>query len=266
MKHLELNDFLPIKKLAALAKENKESYAAALPFAHSAFDGVFSEEVLNDIITEFEQVDSGWREFESKYEKKLQMNKDENLPPVTRAFIHNLNSGPFIDFLEQLTGIKGLIPDPHLEGGGLHKTERGGKLGVHVDFNGNSRMDVHRRLNVIVYLNKDWLESYGGHFELWDENKNGCVKKVLPIFNRMAIFSTTNTSFHGLPEPLTCPEDRSRLSLALYYYTAQDRGGQTKKSHSTVFLDEQGKREELSMKKSLVRRVVGKLKRMLGNS
>lgn len=263
MKYSKLSDFLPIDKLTALAEENKASYAAALPFAHSVFDDVFNESVLSDIIAEFEQVDSGWREFESKYEKKLQMNKDANLPPVTRAFIHNLNSGPFIEFLEELTGIQGLIPDPHLDGGGLHKTVRGGKLGIHVDFNENKRMNVYRRLNVIIYLNKDWLDSYGGHFELWDEDRNGCVKKLLPIFNRMAIFSTTNTSFHGLPEPLTCPEDRSRLSLALYYYTAKNRGGQIKKSHSTVFLDEKGKREELSTKKSFTGKVVGKLRRML---
>src|SRR5205085_7257435 len=78
---------------------------------------------------------------------------------------------------------------------------------------------LDRRLNVLVYLNEDWDESYGGHFELWDQEMKGCRKKILPLFNRMALFSTTTTSYHGHPNQLTCPPDRTRKSLALYYYT-----------------------------------------------
>jgi hypothetical protein len=95
----------------------------------------------------------------------------------------------------------------------------GGLLKVHADFNIHHRTNLDRRLNVIVYLNKDWKEEYGGFFELWNENMSEAVVRLLPLFNRMAIFSTTSTSYHGHPDPLTCPEDRSRKSLALYYYT-----------------------------------------------
>ena len=155
---------------------------------------------------------------------------------------------------------------PYLEGGGLHKIPRGGKLGVHVDFNEHQSMDVYRRINVLVYLNKDWLEEWGGHFELWDEKKRGCITKVLPIFNRMAVFTTTATSFHGHPEPLNCPEDRCRMSLALYYYTANDRGDQQKQTHSTQFLTESGKREELGINNSIIHRIKGKIKKMISAS
>lgn len=252
------NSMLPYEKLLAIAGSGADAYATAQPFKHGVYDDVFDEEILNAIIGEFETVENDWKSFDTAYEKKLQYNRDINLPPVTRAFIHNLNSEPFLDFLRDLTGIQGLMADPYLVGGGLHKIPRGGRLGIHVDFNQHKVMHVYRRLNVIIYLNKDWQEEYGGHFELWREQKGGCEKKVLPIFNRMAIFNTTSKSFHGHPEPLTCPEDRSRRSLALYYYVAQDSGEQSSQKHSTVFLDEDGKREELGKTG-----VLGKLKAKL---
>lgn len=258
------NQMLPLEKLASIAATEAENYKNAIPFAHGVYDDVFDPELLDKVIEEFKIGEKQWHSFESKYEKKLQMNRDINLQPVTRALIHNLNSEPFLEFLQKLTGIEGLIPDPYLAGGGLHKIPRGGKLGIHVDFNEHTTMHVYRRLNVLVYLNKNWEEEWGGHFEMWDEKRQGAVKKILPLFNRMAIFSTTNTSFHGHPEPLNCPEDRERISLALYYYTAKDRGEQSKKSHSTLFLNEKGKREELSSAPSFFGRVKRKVKKIIG--
>ncbi|MFV8819491.1 2OG-Fe(II) oxygenase [Haliea sp. E17] len=246
MFNLSHNEFLPYDKLNEISERFADGYKSAIPFAHGVFDDVFDPALLDEIIKEFEAGEKTWTEFKTKYEKKYQMSHDIALQPVSRAFIHNLNSEPFIRFLERLTGIQGLIPDPYLFGGGLHKIPRGGKLGVHVDFNHHRLMQVNRRINLLIYLNKDWKEEYGGHFELWDEKKHSCVTKILPTFNRMAIFTTTPTSFHGHPEPLTCPEDRSRLSLALYYYTVA-RGDQRKEKHGTQFLTASGGREELNL-------------------
>ncbi len=251
------NKIVPYEKLMDLAEKSADEYLNAKPFAHGVFDNVFDPAILDGILEEFDAPGS-WREYDTKYEKKLEMHKDLNMGPLTRAFIHNLNSEPFIDFLEKLTGIKGIIPDPYLLGAGCHKIPRGGKLGVHVDFNKHKKMGLARRINVLVYLNKDWKEEYGGHFELWDEKKSGCQKKVLPIFNRMAIFSTTETSFHGHPEPLNCPEDRYRKSVALYYYTVfPNTSANSRHEHSTVFLSSDGKREELG-KKSLLAKLKAK--------
>lgn len=245
MFELNHNQLLPVEKLdKVIAEGAAEAYANAHPFPFGFYDNLFDESLLSRVIEEFEEGEKEWKSFETEYEKKLQMNKDINLQPVTRALIHNLNSEPFLSFLEKLTGIEGLVPDPYLEGGGLHKIERGGKLGVHVDFNQHKKMGVYRRLNVLIYLNKDWKEEYGGHFELWDGVEGTCQQKILPVFNRMAIFTTTSTSFHGHPTPLNCPEDRNRISLALYYYTANERGDQVKESHSTQFLTEDGGRFE----------------------
>jgi Rps23 Pro-64 3,4-dihydroxylase Tpa1-like proline 4-hydroxylase len=128
-----------------------------------------------------------------------------------------LNSSRFVAFLEGLTGISGLVADPHYRGGGLHQILPGGRLGIHADFNFYPKLKLYRRLNVIVYLNQNWQESYGGHLELWDKATLKSVKRVLPTFNRMVVFDTSSKSLHGHPEPLTCPEGRSRKSLALYY-------------------------------------------------
>src|SRR5580698_3047972 len=120
---------------------------------------------------------------------------------------------------ETLTGISSVLPDPYYTGGGLHQIRPGGLLEVHADFSYHNALRLDRRINVLIYLNKDWREEYGGHFELWDRDVTRAEKKILPIFNRCAIFSTTSVSFHGHPVPLACPPERNRKSIATYYYT-----------------------------------------------
>ena len=168
-------------------------------------------------------------------EKKLEATREVTFGPFTRHVISQLNSAVFVDFLETLTGIKGLIPDPHLVGGGLHQIKPGGMLKVHADFNWHQRLLLDRRINLLIYLNEDWEESYGGHLELWDEHMNRSEKQILPIFNRCVIFSTTSNSYHGHPTPLTCPPERTRKSLALYYYSNGRPSDEVAESHDTLF-------------------------------
>jgi hypothetical protein len=257
------NDILPTEKLYRLAEEGSTAYNNATPHAHCVFDDVFPPAILKNVIAEFDlKQKENWKEYDTKYEKKLQLSADDRLGPNTRALISNLNSGSFLTFLQKLTGIESLIADPYLAGGGLHKIERGGKLGIHVDFNRNDNLKLHRRINVLVYLNEDWDESYGGHFELWSDKSGAEKVKILPIFNRMAIFNTTGTSFHGHPEPLNCPPERTRKSMALYYYTVEKDGLQSKSNHGTVFVDEKGRADEIG-KKPLMRKVKDNIKKLL---
>ena len=165
-----------------------------------------------------------------------------------------------------------MIGDPYYRGGGIHQIERGGKLDVHIDFNKHQKLNLDRRLNVIIYLNKNWDPSYGGNFEIWNgHQENGehilesCKTKILPLFNRMACFNTSEKSYHGHPEPLNCPPDIFRRSLALYYYTAGDMGDQRAKEHSTIFINDKGKEEELG-KITFFGRVKRKLAKILKNS
>jgi hypothetical protein len=130
-----------------------------------------------------------------------------------------LLSATFVEFLEKISGIEGLIVDPAHNGCGLHSTGPGGRLMIHTDVNRHphSRQRLHQVLNLIVYLNEDWEESYEGQLELWTADRRPC-KTILPIANRAVLFETSTRSFHGHPEPLACPEGRRRNSLAVYYY------------------------------------------------
>jgi hypothetical protein len=128
-----------------------------------------------------------------------------------------------------------LISDPCFEGGGLHQIPRGGKLGIHADFNKHRRFGLDRRLNVILYLNKDWRDEYGGHLELWNRDVTRCEAKILPLYNRLAVFGTTDFTFHGHPDPLQCPEGMTRKSLALYYFTNGRPAEEVTGEHSTLF-------------------------------
>ena len=122
----------------------------------------------------------------------------------------------------------------------MHQIVRGGKLAVHADFNKHPVTKLDRRLNVLIYLNEDWQEEYGGHFELWDRSVKQCMKKVAPIFNRLMVFTTTDISFHGHPDPLNCPADRTRKSLALYYYTNGRPDIELSGRHSTLWKSRPG--------------------------
>ncbi len=231
-----------------LAKINRDKYVTAKPFPHIYLDNVFPENVLNQILEEFpnsKQID--WQTYQNKNEVKLASRDEEKFGEFTRHFIHILNSKPFLTFIEELTGIKNLIPDSDLEGGGLHQILRGGLLKIHADFNKHPKTNLDRRINVLIYLNKDWFEEYGGHFELWDSNMEKAEVKILPIFNRMAIFSTTSKSYHGHPDALNCPEDKSRKSIAMYYYTngrPSDEIDENLGKHSTLFKVRKDKLED----------------------
>ena len=222
--------------LNELATKHCEAYAQAKPFPHIVMDNFLPESILDEILAEFPKPgDIDWKKFNKPAEKKLASTSELQMGKAIRFLLYQLNSSVFINFLEKLTGIDGIIPDPHFEGGGLHQTEKGGFLKIHADFNRHKKLRLDRRLNLLIYLNKDWKEEYGGHFEMWDTEMTRCEQKVLPIFNRCVVFSTTDFSYHGVPDPLTCPEGWTRKSLALYYYSNGRPAEEVSGSHSTLF-------------------------------
>jgi 2OG-Fe(II) oxygenase superfamily len=225
-----------LQKLQALAKEKAEEYKNNKPFPHIYFDDFLPLEAAEAALRDFpEPKQITWSEFNNPNEKKLAFDVVEKLPPIVRDVLYFLNSRPMIEFLEVLTGIQGVIPDPYFVGGGLHQIKRGGKLGVHADFNYHTKYKLDRRINLLIYMNKGWKEEYGGHFELWNQDMSRAEKKVLPLFNRCAIFSTTNFSYHGHPTPLSCPPDRTRKSIATYYYSNGRPEEEVTEVHSTLF-------------------------------
>jgi Rps23 Pro-64 3,4-dihydroxylase Tpa1-like proline 4-hydroxylase len=128
------------------------------------------------------------------------------------------------------------VPDPYMFGGGLHFTDSGGKLAVHADFNRHPKLNLDRRLNVLIYLNEGWTDDNQGWLELWDREMRNRVTRVSPVFNRTVMFSTTSFSFHGQPEPIIGPPDLVRRSIALYYYTNGRPAAEiTDPDHSTLW-------------------------------
>jgi len=209
-------------ELSRLAEAHAAAYAEAEPFPHIVLDDFFEPEYLRGLARDFPNLlgNRDLEQFTSQKEVKSASHFELGIPEKHLELIRFMNAEPFITFIQKLTGIKEtLVGDPYLVGGGLHQIRAGGMLKVHADFNKHRLLGLDRRINVLVYLNEDWDESFGGHLELWDSGMKGCVQRVLPIFNRFVVFSTTDFSYHGHPDPLTCPEGRTRNSIALYYYS-----------------------------------------------
>lgn len=202
----------------------KEPYSMASPFPHAVLDNFLDQEAALAAYEAFPKVgDEGWIHYLHVNEKKHGLNKLDRLPAQLRDLIAELNTDRFVKWLEGLTGITGLKADPMLEGGGLHQSSRGGFLNIHADFTVHPhKRNWRRRVNVLVYLNKGWEEDWGGQLELWERDMSKCTQRVTPLFNRCVIFNTDEDSYHGLPDPLTCPEDQSRKSIALYYFTEEE--------------------------------------------
>jgi hypothetical protein len=207
------------RRLAELAPV----YRAAAPFPHLVLDDFLTASAADRMLAEFPRVADGeWIQYQHVNERKLGRRDRASFGPALGAAIDALSSPRFVSFLERLTGIEGLLADPSLEGGGLHQSERGGFVNLHADFTVHPHhRGWRRRINVLVYLNEGWADAWGGHLELWDRSVTRCVRRVSPLHNRAVIFNTDEGSFHGHPDPLTCPEGETRKSVALYYFTAE---------------------------------------------
>ena len=223
--------------LAALGEKDHPQYAGNSPFPHIAIDGFFDAAVVDAVLEEVNAVDraqSSGRFLNKKTDHNKFVFAPERVGPETVRLVNFLNSGPFLAYLEKLTGIPGLLADPSLFGGGLHWIEHGGFLEVHADFNHLKRYNLERRINLLLYLNKPWSDEYNGQLELWDFETRTLAKRVAPLFNRCVVFSTTKESLHGHPVPLATPPGVARKSLALYYYTNTWKPAE-QESHNTVY-------------------------------
>jgi hypothetical protein len=223
--------------MKALAASARATYLEAKPFPHVMFDDFFDPRLLELVLEEFPKPgEIRWQSFDNAQEIKLASSREASFGPATRLLMYHLNSMTFLEFLSSITGIDNLIPDPGFEGGGLHQIVRGGKLGVHADFNKHRDFGLDRRLNLLLYLNKDWREEYDGQLQLWNRDMSRCEAKVLPIFNRVMVFGTTDFTYHGHPDPLQCPDGMTRKSLALYYFSNGRPAEEITGEHSTIFL------------------------------
>jgi Rps23 Pro-64 3,4-dihydroxylase Tpa1-like proline 4-hydroxylase len=213
----------PTEALATGAKLKNE-YTTAIPFPHIVLNDFLPNDMLDRVLDEFpSNTLAGATVFNEGYiggKRKVEFNPTYLSSPYIRSLFFFFSSAPFVQFLEGMTDIKGLIPDPFFQGGGLHEIATGGKLGIHADFRIHRRLALQRRINVLIYLNKGWQPEWGGDLELWDRDMKTCVHRIEPLFNRCVVFNTDADSFHGHPDALNTPEGITRKSIALFYYTA----------------------------------------------
>ncbi|MFL2888856.1 MAG: 2OG-Fe(II) oxygenase [Candidatus Pelagibacter sp.] len=258
-----INDKL--KDVEKFIFQNKERFTNANPFPFIIIDDFFSKEFLNEVLNQFPNLAEQKKttNYDNKNEVKFANNQYINFPNSIKKLFDFLNSDFFLNFLQLITNIQEkLIPDFELNGGGLHEIKKGGLLKIHSDFNKHPSLDLDRRLNVLIYLNKDWKEEYGGHLEFWDKEMTSCKEKVLPIFNKMVIFSTTDNSNHGHPDPLNCPNNMSRKSIATYYYTKGRPINEIDKMFSkntTYFKDRLGQNNETDQNSGTLKRFLRSL-------
>lgn len=210
--------------LEASLPQLREQYTSADAYPHIVLDDFFPSEVEAEAEREFPPLSAeAWLNFTHVNERKYSNTDPATWGPTLQDMLADLQSDRFVAFLSKLTGIEGLMRDDSLEGGGLHQTPRDGFLNIHADFTVHPKhRHWQRRVNLILYLNGEWPAEYGGDLEVWSRDMKRCVTKVAPLGNRALIFNTDADSYHGHPDPLKCPLERARRSMALYYFTHED--------------------------------------------
>lgn len=197
--------------------------------------------------------------------RKHRLSRLDEMPASAAQLIGYLNSAAFLQKLEQVSGIPDLLPDPALQGGGIHVIQRGGFLKLHTDFNWHAGLQAHRRLNLLIYLNEDWQPEWGGHIELWSPDVKHQVFSMSPTLGNALLFATNDHSYHGHPDPLDSPEGVSRKSIALYYYTKERPVSEVVfgKSEMTNYVTRPNEHFDQDRLRSLYHRFKLRLKRLL---
>jgi Rps23 Pro-64 3,4-dihydroxylase Tpa1-like proline 4-hydroxylase len=208
------------------------------PFPHFCIDNFLdtaTADRVHDAFPTFEEAEKlGWQFNAVNEKRKIQITDASKFAPPVAELNRALASPEFLDLMSYVFEIPNLLPDEQLAGGGIHQTGPRGHLDVHVDFNYIEDRGFHRRLNILIYFNKDWQPEWGGHIELWDKEVKVCPVSLAPVFNRCVVFETNEISYHGVTA-VKCPVDRARKSFAAYYYTKEAPAHWNGEAHSTVF-------------------------------
>lgn len=231
---MDINE-LTLENLRARVFDLQREWSSKKPFRYVIIDDFLPTDFAEQILATYPEPDiEGWDDTTYLHQRKKFTKTSGFSEPIGRFFV--LTASPdFRDVISDITGIQKLTDDPDLVGGGLHQILRGGFLDVHVDYNFHPQTKLHRRMNLLLYLNKDWKPEYEGHLELWDLESNVQLDRIAPLFNRVVIFETNELSYHGHPRPLNTPQHITRKSLAIYYYTKEHGVTVVAPEHNTLY-------------------------------
>jgi hypothetical protein len=216
----------------------RERVRTSQPVPNFCIDNFLDEAFANEVLAAyptFEEATKAGRMFSAVNEKrKVQVTDASSFAEPIAELNRTLASPEFLELLSDVFQMPNLLPDAELNGGGIHQTGARGHLDVHVDFNYITERELHRRLNILIYFNKDWKPEFGGNIELWDKDVKVCHHSFSPIFNRCVVFETNEISFHGVTA-VKCPEGSARKSFAAYYYTKEAPSHWKGEAHGTIF-------------------------------
>jgi Rps23 Pro-64 3,4-dihydroxylase Tpa1-like proline 4-hydroxylase len=216
----------------------RKEFANATPYPYIKIERFLDPEAAKEIAAAYPSFDDArgkGTEFTTVNEQKKVQITDTKLFPTPISRLNDaLASAEFLSDLSYITSMPGLVADNKLIGGGMHITGPGGRLDVHVDFNYVEDRKLHRRLNLLLYLNPDWNEHWGGRIQLWDKDVRRCEVDLSPVFNRCVIFETSDISYHGVT-PVNPSAPAPRQSFATYYYTKEAPSHWTGIAHGTIF-------------------------------
>jgi hypothetical protein len=216
----------------------RDHWRKAQPFPFIKIDDFLEPSIVSkiaDAFPDFEHALEDGRAFDGVNERrKVQITDSRRFPKPIAELNAALASSDFLADLSYVSGIPDLLADSHLVGGGMHLTGSGGRLDVHVDFNFMEERALHRRMNLLLYLNPNWKSEWGGEIQLWDKEVQRCEQAFAPVLNRCVIFETSEISYHGVT-PVAREAPFPRHSFATYYYTQEAPPNWSGNIHSTVF-------------------------------
>lgn len=228
--------------MSVLAPYDREAlrtqFRSAQPFPWIKIDGFLQPDFASTVeksYPPFEVATGMGKQFQAVNEnRKVQIVDYAKFPDPVKQLSDAVSNPKFLEDLAYITGMPNLLWDAEFSGGGMHETAQSGWLDVHVDFNFHDTMKAHRRLNILVFLNPVWNETWGGKLELWDLEVKNLAHGLMPIHNRCVIFETSDISWHGV-SAVQCPNGVIRKSFAAYYYTREAPAGWDGNVHSTIF-------------------------------
>ena len=228
--------------VAVEADQYRAQFLEAQPFKHVVIEDFFESALAEQLLAEFPRFDSGLARNEGGATGGKAVNTDiRAISPAYRRLYDAIGGSAFLELVNRLSGIPDLILDAKMFGGGTHENLHGQELDPHVDFNYDEARQLHRRLNLIVYLNKDWRREWGGALEIHSNPRRPEENQIFsydPLFNRCVMFETNEYSWHGFPR-INLPPDRrhlSRKSISIYLYTTTRPAEETAPLHATFYV------------------------------
>lgn len=215
--------------------ELNKQFSTGKPVPSVVIKDFLKEDVAIELYEECQHSDlSDWKTFTRNGSHMKEYNRIEMMPKAYNFYSY-ISSGPFLRQLEAITGIEGLIPDPHLIGAGYSRSFRGDTLKIHTDFNWNDTLKLYRVLSLIVYLTPEWTMDWGGGLDLYDKQRKEVVNTFPCLFNTGVIWKYDELAFHGYTTPISCPEDKSRNSIRAFYYTSNIEHSDNFKPHRSLY-------------------------------